>query len=123
MHIVTLVPGDGIGPEISEAATSVIKAAGVDIQWESFEAGAAAIAQHQDPLPVPLIESIRKHRVALKGPLTTPVGTGFRSVNVALRKEFDLFVNLRPARSVEGVRTHWEGIDLIVFRENTEEFY
>jgi isocitrate dehydrogenase (NAD+) len=123
MHTVTIIPGDGIGPEISAAATAVIAAAGVTIDWEYQEAGLPAIEKYKDPLPQQVLESIARNRILLKGPLTTPIGTGFRSVNVALRKEFDLFVNLRPAKSFEGVKTNWQNIDLIVFRENTEEFY
>ncbi len=123
MHTVTLIPGDGIGPEITAAALEVISAAGIRIEWERHEAGMRAIDEYKDPLPPHVLESIRRNRVVLKGPLTTPVGTGFRSVNVALRKEFDLYVNLRPAKSFEGVESHWKNIDLIVFRENTEEFY
>lgn len=123
MHTVTLIPGDGIGPEITEAALHVIEAAGVPIEWERYDAGVKAIEQYKDPLPSHVLDSIRRTNVVLKGPLTTPVGTGFRSVNVALRKEFDLYVNLRPAKSFEGVESHWHNIDLIVFRENTEEFY
>ena len=123
MHKVTLLPGDGIGPEISKATLSVLEAAKVPIEWETLEAGAKALEKYKDPLPPGVIESITRNKVALKGPLTTPIGSGFRSVNVALRKEFDLFVNLRPARSFDGVKTPWEKIDLIVLRENTEEFY
>ena len=123
MHIVTLIPGDGIGPEITQAAVEVIKATGIKIDWEYQEAGLSAIEKYKDPLPQHVIESIQRNKVALKGPLTTPVGTGFRSINVALRKEFDLYVNLRPAKSFEGVRSHWNNVDLIVLRENTEEFY
>ena len=123
MNRVTLIPGDGIGPEITEAAIKVIEATGVKIEWERHVAGLAAIEQHKEPLPAHVIESIQRNSVALKGPLTTPVGTGFRSVNVALRKEFDLYVNLRPAKSFEGVASNWKNIDLIVIRENTEEFY
>jgi len=123
MTTVTLIPGDGIGPEISKAAVAVIEATGVNIEWDHQVAGLAAIEAYKDPLPPQVIESIGRNRVALKGPLTTPIGTGFRSVNVALRKEFDLYVNLRPAKSFEGVQTHWKNLDIIVFRENTEEFY
>lgn len=93
------------------------------IQWEVQEAGVAAIEKHKDPLPQHVIDSVARNKVALKGPLTTPVGTGFRSVNVALRKEFDLYINLRPAKSMEGVKSNFDNVDLIVFRENTEEFY
>jgi isocitrate dehydrogenase (NAD+) len=120
---VTLIPGDGIGPDITEAAVRVIEATGIDIEWEEMKAGLAAIEEFKDPLPEITLESIRTNKIALKGPLTTPVGSGFRSVNVALRKEFDLFVNLRPAKSFEGLKTRYDDIDLIVFRENTEEFY
>ena len=123
MHTVTLIPGDGIGPSIAEVTVRVMEAAGVDIRWERVEAGMAAIDKFKDPLPEHVLESIRRTRVALKGPLTTPVGSGFRSVNVALRKEFDLYSNVRPARSFEGVPSRYADIDLIVVRENTEEFY
>ncbi|MDL1891278.1 NAD-dependent isocitrate dehydrogenase [Sphingobacteriales bacterium CHB3] len=123
MHRVTLIPGDGIGPSISEATTRIIDAAGVKIHWDTVEAGLSAIDKYRDPLPPNVIESIKANKVALKGPLTTPVGSGFRSVNVALRKEFDLYSNVRPARSFEGVPARYEGIDLVIVRENTEEFY
>jgi isocitrate dehydrogenase (NAD+) len=123
MHTVTLIPGDGIGPSIAEVTVRVMEAAGVDILWERVEAGMAAIDKFKDPLPEHVLESIRRTRVALKGPLTTPVGSGFRSVNVALRKEFDLYSNVRPARSFEGVPSRYRDIDLIIVRENTEEFY
>jgi isocitrate dehydrogenase (NAD+) len=123
MRKVTLISGDGIGPDITEVAVRVIEAAGAEIEWEEVKGGLAAIEQFKDPLPEATLESIRTNRVALKGPLTTPVGSGFRSVNVALRKEFDLYVNLRPAKSFEGIKTRYDDVDLIVFRENTEEFY
>lgn len=123
MHRVTLIPGDGIGPSIAEAATKVIEAAGVKIHWDMVEAGVAAIEKFRDPLPPNVLESIRSNKVALKGPLTTPVGSGFRSVNVALRKEFDLYANIRPARSFEGVPARYADIDIVIVRENTEEFY
>jgi len=123
MYTVTLIPGDGIGPEIVQSALKVIEAVGVHITWETHEAGTAAIEKYKDPLPSHVIESIERNNVALKGPITTPVGTGFRSVNVALRKEFDLYANVRPARSIEGIASHWNNIDLVVVRENTEEFY
>ena len=122
-YTITLIPGDGIGPEISRAATRVIEAAGVKIEWDVQEAGFNAIEKHKDPLPQAVIDSIAKNKVALKGPLTTPIGTGFRSVNVALRKEFDLYSNLRPAKSFAGVKSRYENIDLVIVRENTEEFY
>lgn len=123
MHRVTLIPGDGIGPSISEAAVRVIDEAGVRIHWDRVEAGLAAIDKYRDPLPPNVIESIKSTRVALKGPLTTPVGSGFRSVNVALRKEFDLYSNVRPARTFKGVPARYDNIDLVIVRENTEEFY
>jgi len=123
MHDVTLIPGDGIGPSIADVAVKVIEAADVKIKWHAVEAGLPAIDKYKDPLPPHVLDSIRETRVALKGPLTTPVGSGFRSVNVALRKEFDLYVNLRPARSFEGVPSRYSNIDLIIVRENTEEFY
>lgn len=123
MHRVTLIPGDGIGPSIAEAAVNVIEAAGVKIHWDTVEAGLAAIDKFKDPLPLNVIESIKLNKVALKGPLTTPIGSGFRSVNVALRKEFDLYSNVRPAISFEGVPARYEKIDLVIVRENTEEFY
>jgi isocitrate dehydrogenase (NAD+) len=123
MHRVTLIPGDGIGPSIAEAAVRVIEAAGVKIHWDRVEAGMAAIDKYRDPLPPNVIESITQNNVALKGPLTTPVGSGFRSVNVALRKEFDLYSNIRPARSFIGVPARYENIDIVIVRENTEEFY
>jgi isocitrate dehydrogenase (NAD+) len=123
MHKVTLIPGDGIGPSICEVAVRIIESAGVKIDWDQVEAGLPAIDKYKDPLPPHVLDSIRNTRVALKGPLTTPVGSGFRSVNVALRKEFDLYVNLRPARSFKGVKSRYENIDLVIVRENTEEFY
>src|SRR5208283_387887 len=123
MHTVTLIPGDGIGPSIAEAAQRVIEAAGVEIQWELAPAGIAAIETFKDPIPESTIQSIQKNKVALKGPLTTLSGKGFRSVNVALRKEFDLFINLRPAKSFEGVSSRYANVDLVMFRENIEEFY
>jgi len=123
MPTITLIPGDGIGPDISEAAVRVVEATGIKVEWERMEAGLAAAEKYKDPLPGHVVESIQRNKVALKGPLTTPVGTGFRSVNVALRKEFDLYVNLRPAKSFAGVASRYENIDLVVVRENTEEFY
>jgi isocitrate dehydrogenase (NAD+) len=123
MHRVTLIPGDGIGPSIAEATINVIEAAGVKIEWDRVDAGLAAIDKYRDPLPPNVLESITANKVALKGPLTTPVGSGFRSVNVALRKEFDLYANVRPARSFEGVPSRYRDVDLVIVRENTEEFY
>lgn len=123
MHTVTLIPGDGIGPSITEAAVRVVEATGVDIVWEECYAGMAGIEKFKDPIPEETIASIQKNKIALKGPLTTQLGKGFRSVNVALRKEFDLYINLRPAKSFEGVPSHYKDVDLVMFRENIEEFY
>jgi isocitrate dehydrogenase (NAD+) len=120
---VTLIPGDGIGPEVAEAARRCVEATGVKINWDYQEAGADVIEKYGTPLPESVLESIRKNRVALKGPLTTPIGTGFRSVNVAIRKELDLYACLRPCKSFKGVRSKYEAIDLVVVRENTEDLY
>ncbi|MGQ0561568.1 MAG: isocitrate/isopropylmalate family dehydrogenase, partial [Gemmatimonadota bacterium] len=121
-RVVTLIPGDGIGPSITAATLEVLKAAGVDIEWDNRLAGVAAVQEFHTPIPDQTLESIRTNKVALKGPLTTPIGTGFRSVNVALRKEFDLYANVRPARTiVEGGR--YSDIDLVLIRENTEGLY
>ena len=120
---VTLIPGDGSGPEVIAAAKKVVEATGVAIEWEQAEAGAAMIEKYGTPLPDETIESIRRNGVALKGPVTTPVGTGFRSVNVAMRKIFDLYANVRPAKTYPGVITKFENIDLVVVRENTEDLY
>ncbi|QQS37846.1 MAG: NAD-dependent isocitrate dehydrogenase [Ignavibacteriales bacterium] len=123
-HQLTLIPGDGIGPEITKATTKVIEHSGVKIDWEVMEAGMSALEKYRDPLPAEVIESISRNKVALKGPLTTPVGKGFRSVNVALRKEFELYVNQRPAKTYKGIKTlYFDHIDLMIFRENLEEFY
>jgi len=119
-----LIPGDGIGPEITKAAVKVIECSGIKIEWEIVEAGMAALEKYRDPLPEEVVKSIERNKVALKGPLTTPVGKGFRSVNVALRKEFELYVNQRPAKTYKGIKTlYFDHIDLIIFRENLEEFY
>ena len=117
---VTLIPGDGSGPEVIAAAKRVVEATGVAIEWEQAEAGAAMIEKYGTPLPDETIESIRRNGVALKGPVTTPVGTGFRSVNVAMRKIFDLYANVRPAKTYPGVISRYDNIDLVVVRENTE---
>jgi isocitrate dehydrogenase (NAD+) len=122
-HRLTLIPGDGIGPEISEAALEVIRACGVDIDWEVCYAGATAMESGPTPLPETVLETIRRNRVALKGPITTPVGSGFRSVNVAIRKALSLYACLRPVEAFAGVRTPWAGVDLAVVRENTEGLY
>jgi isocitrate dehydrogenase (NAD+) len=123
MHIVTFIPGDGIGPEISEATKRVIEAAGVDIRWEIHEAGQEVFEKQGTPLPQSVLDSIKKNRVALKGPITTPVGTGFRSVNVTLRQALDLYCCLRPCKTFKGARTRYGNVDLIIVRENTEDLY
>jgi isocitrate dehydrogenase (NAD+) len=120
---VTLIPGDGIGPEVAGATVSVLRAAGVHLQWESFVVGAEALTKYGDPLPRDLIESIRRNKIALKGPVMTPVGSGFVSSNVRLRKELDLYANLRPIKSLPGVPSRYENVDLVVVRENTEDLY
>ncbi len=123
MYNITLIPGDGIGPSITEATVRVIEATGVDIKWDEQFAGMAGIEKHKDPIPEQTIASIAQNKVALKGPLTTQLGKGFRSVNVAMRKEFDLYINLRPAKSFEGVPSRYSNVDIVMFRENIEEFY
>jgi len=123
MHRITLIPGDGIGPEITAAVVRIVGATGVEIEWESYAAGAEALSRLGDPLPEQVLESIRRNGVALKGPLTTPVGTGFASVNVRLRKVLDLYANLRPVRTLPGVKTPFGDLDLIIVRENTEDLY
>jgi isocitrate dehydrogenase (NAD+) len=120
--VVTLIPGDGIGPSITEATVQVLEAAGADIEWDERLAGVAALETHHTPIPEETLESIRRTQVSLKGPLTTPVGTGFRSINVALRKEFDLYANVRPALTLQ-TGGRYEDIDLVLIRENTEGLY
>ncbi len=120
---VTLIPGDGTGPEVTDSVKEVIEALGVDIEWEVAEAGETVMEEEGTPLPESVLESIRRNKVGLKGPLTTPVGAGFRSVNVALRKELDLYANVRPSLSLPGIEAPFEDIDLIIFRENTEDLY
>jgi isocitrate dehydrogenase (NAD+) len=122
-HRVTLLPGDGIGPEVAAAARRVVEATGVEVEWDVQHAGAPVVDAEGTPLPKRVLESIRGSRVALKGPITTPVGTGFRSVNVALRQELDLFAAVRPSRSFPGVATRHPGVDIVVIRENTEDLY
>ena len=123
MHRVTVIPGDGVGPEIVSAMRRCVEATGAAIEWEEAEAGARALEQFGSPLPEETLRSIRRNRVAIKGPVTTPVGSGFRSVNVAIRKALDLYVCLRPCRYYPGVRSHYPGLDLVVVRENTEDLY
>ena len=120
---VTLIPGDGTGPEVTGSVQEVFEALGVDLEWEVAEAGETVMEEEGTPLPENVLESIRRNKVALKGPLTTPVGTGFRSVNVALRKELDLYANVRPSLSLPGIDLPYKNIDLIIFRENTEDLY
>ncbi|MGB4592918.1 MAG: isocitrate/isopropylmalate dehydrogenase family protein [Coriobacteriia bacterium] len=122
-HTVTLIPGDGIGPEITTAMRRVVEGADVAIEWEVADAGEHVMAEFGTPLPEHVIEAVRRNKVAIKGPVTTPVGTGFRSVNVALRKELDLYVNLRPAFSIPGTGARYEDIDIVIVRENTEDLY
>ena len=122
-HRVTLIPGDGTGPEISEATRRVLEATGVAFDWDVQHAGQDVMEEHGTPLPDHVLESIQSNSVAIKGPITTPVGTGFRSVNVALRKELDLYMCLRPCKSYKGVRSRYKDIDLVVVRENHEDLY
>jgi isocitrate dehydrogenase (NAD+) len=123
MYPITLIPGDGTGPEISEATKKVLEATGVPIQWDIQEAGLDVFEKEGTPLPTRVIDSIRKNKVAIKGPVTTPVGTGFRSVNVTLRQVLDLYCCLRPSKTFHGVRTRFQNIDLVIIRENTEDLY
>lgn len=123
-HRVTLLPGDGIGPEVVEATLHVLEATGVSFDWDRHDAvGAAALDKYGDPLPDHVIESIETNKVGLKGPVTTPVGKGFRSVNVSLRQQLDLYANVRPCKSLPGIKTPFDDVDLIIFRENTEGLY
>lgn len=123
-HNITLIPGDGIGPEVVEATLTVLEATGVAIEWERMDAvGAAGIEQYGTPLPDEVVASIRRNRVALKGPITTPVGKGFKSVNVQLRQKLDLYANVRPCNSLPGIPTPFKDVDLLIFRENTEGLY
>ena len=123
MQKVTLIPGDGIGPEITNSVTEILKAAGAQIEWEVQTAGADVAEVEGSPLPDRVIESIKKNKVALKAPVTTPIGKGFRSVNVALRKSLDLYSNLRPCKNIDGIKTRFDNVDLVIVRENTEDLY
>lgn len=123
VHKITLIPGDGIGPEVTEATRKVIEASGAPIEWEVVEAGEKVIGEYGSPLPDYVLDSIKKNKIALKGPITTPVGTGFRSVNVTLRKTLNLYANLRPIKTLPGVKSRYDQIDLVVVRENTEDLY
>ncbi len=123
MHNITLINGDGIGPEISESVVKIIKASGLDINWDIQTAGSDVIENEGTPLPQRVLDSIKKNKVALKAPVTTPIGKGFRSVNVQLRKDLDLYANLRPCKNLPGVKTRFENVDIVVVRENTEDLY
>lgn len=123
MHKITLIPGDGIGPEVSKAMQMVVEASGAQIEWEEVEAGAHQIEEYGTPLPDHVIEAVKKNKIAIKGPITTPVGKGFKSVNVTLRQTLDLYVNLRPIKSFKGIPSRYENIDLVIVRENTEDLY
>ena len=122
-HRITLVPGDGIGPEVTEAVLRVFRAAAVDVDWERHDAGVLAFKKHGQSLPAELLESVRRNKVALKGPVTTPIGEGITSVNVGLRKALELYANLRPVRNLPGISSRFENVDLIIVRENTEDLY
>ncbi len=123
MYNVTLINGDGIGPEITDAVVKILEASGIEINWDLQTAGADVVARGDVPLPNRVIESIKKNKVALKAPVTTPIGKGFRSVNVQLRRELDLFANLRPSKNLPNIKTPFENVDLVVVRENTEDLY
>ena len=123
MYKVTLIPGDGIGPEVTKAMVKVVEASGVKIDWEEVEAGEALIEKYNTAIPDHVIESIKRNKIAIKGPITTPVGKGFKSVNVTLRQNLDLYVNLRPIKSFKGIKSRYEDVDLIIVRENTEDLY
>ncbi len=122
-HTITLIPGDGIGPEVTAATVRIIEASGIDVQWETHYAGAQALEKFGETLPAELLDSIERNKVALKGPITTPIGKGFTSVNVGLRKALDLYANLRPVRSIPNVISRYSDINLVVVRENTEDLY
>jgi isocitrate dehydrogenase (NAD+) len=122
-HTITLIPGDGIGPEVTDAVTRILEAAELDITWERYDAGLRAVQNADPPLPKALLDSIRRNKVALKGPVTTPVGEGFTSVNVGLRKALDLYANLRPVANLPHVHSRFEHVDLVIVRENTEDLY
>ncbi|TGE20661.1 NAD-dependent isocitrate dehydrogenase [Hymenobacter aquaticus] len=123
MHTITLIPGDGIGPEITKAVQDIFAAAGAPIQWEEQNAGQTTFDQSGELIPQSLLDSLEKNRVALKGPITTPVGKGFRSINITLRQKYDLYQNVRPAKTTEGIDSRYSGVNLVLFRENTEGLY
>ena len=122
-HTLTLIPGDGIGPEVTASVVQILETAGLKVRWEEFAAGANALAEHGTTLPEPLLASIRKNKVALKGPITTPIGEGFTSVNVGLRKALNLYANLRPVWNLPSVPSRFKDVDLVIVRENTEDLY
>ena len=122
-HKITLLPGDGIGPEVTASVVAIIECAGVEIEWEKYFVGSEAISRFGDPLPQDVLDSILRNKVALKGPVTTPIGTGFASINVRLRKALDLYANLRPVKSMPNIVTRFEDVDVVVVRENTEDLY
>ena len=122
-HTITLIPGDGIGPEVTDAVTRILEAAKVDITWERYDAGADSYAKTGEYIPQELYDSIDRNKVALKGPVTTPIGGGFKSINVTLRKKFDLYANVRPIKNLPGLETRYPGLDLVIVRENTEDLY
>jgi len=122
-HTITLIPGDGIGPEVTDAVVRILEATGVQLAWERFAAGAGAYEKHKEYIPKELVHSIERNRVALKGPVTTPVGGGFASINVTLRKKFELYANFRPIKNLPGLETRYPRVDLIIIRENTEGLY
>src|ERR671924_1688621 len=123
-HRITFIPGDGTGPEIAEATRRVLEASGAELEWDVQQAGADVMDEYEgNPLPEHVLDSIRRNGVALKGPITTPVGGGFRSGNVGLRKALDLYAQVRPCKTYEGVRTRFDDVDLVVVRENTEDLY
>ncbi|MDD4569823.1 MAG: isocitrate/isopropylmalate dehydrogenase family protein [Tepidanaerobacteraceae bacterium] len=123
MHNITLIPGDGIGPEITDAVKTVIDAVGVTVQWDVKQVGLKALKECEDPLPQSAIDSIKANKIVLKGPVTTQVGRGFKSINVTLRQTFNLYANIRPIKSMQGIRTLYDDIDMVIFRENTEDLY
>ena len=122
-HTITLIPGDGIGPEVTQAVVRIFAAAGLSIEWDRHDAGVIAFKKVGQSLPITLLDSVRRNKVALKGPVTTPIAEGFTSVNVGLRKALDLYANLRPVKNLPGVASRFEGVDLIIVRENTEDLY
>lgn len=123
MYKVTLIPGDGVGPEVTNAMVKVVEASGADIGWERVKAGEALIEKYNTAIPDYVIDSIKKNKIAIKGPITTPIGKGFKSVNVTLRQNLDLYVNLRPIKSFKGIKSRYEDVDLVIVRENTEDLY